>query len=403
MASRRKKLSIVLIAAGIFLVTIVWQINRQPQGRFRIPTGNVIPTISFGWSHGLILASDGSLWTWGENGLGWPTLGLGKISEQPVLCRIDNATNWIGASAGHDHNLAVKSDGSLWAWGANYRQQLGDGTKTKRAIPVRSCAGNDWRQGIAGNVCSFALKTNGTLWAWGLNNFCQLGNGSFKDAPTAVQIGTATNWIKIVAGGVNTAGIQSDGSLWVWGANLSVGNTTPLNTNNLLIPTLLSNETNWVDAVVDYNIGFSVKSDGTLWAWGTDAKIFIKTNYDPTIPTRVGSDNDWQACTGGGCGRHYFLFTKKDRSIWEADGSGTLGKVPLSKTLVALGGGRGKIGAALTGDGAVWTWGRIFGVHQSLDRATVFLSKFSPRFTPYFENYENKETPWLLRNVDSPR
>ncbi len=103
-----------------------------------------------------------------------------------------------------------------------------------------------------------------------------IGNGSFKDAATAVQIGTATNWIKIVAGGVNTAGIQSDGSLWVWGANLSVGNTTPLSTNNLLIPTLLSDETNWVDAVVDYNIGFSIKSDGTLWAWGMTRKYLSK-------------------------------------------------------------------------------------------------------------------------------
>lgn len=398
----RKKL-LVLFAAVCLLILIVFRINRQTHVRLKLPTGNITPTISFGFSHGVILASDGSLWIWGENGLGWPTLGLGKISEQPILCRIDRATNWISASAGHDHNLAVKSDGSLWAWGANYRQQLGDGTKMMRNIPVRSCAGNDWQQAIAGRVYSLALKTNGTLWAWGLNNFCQLGIGSFKDPATAVQIGTATNWIKVIAGGVNTAGIQSDGSLWIWGANLSLGNTTPQSTNNLMVPTLLTADTNWVDVALDYNIGFGVKSDGTLWAWGKDANNFTKTNSSPAIPARIGTESDWQACTGNGCGQHYFLLTKKNRSVWEMNGTSGLREIKVRKNIVALGGGRGEIGAALTDNGEVWTWGRVLCAHKPLDRATVFLSRFSPRFEPYFQNYETKEVPWQLPNVDSPR
>src|SRR5580698_10460234 len=97
---------IVLSVAALALIT-------RETGRLRLPVGQGTPAISLGERHGLILASDGSLWSWGSDFLGWPVLGLGNFTNKStVLRRIGNDTNWVGISAGSaGHNLAIKSDG----------------------------------------------------------------------------------------------------------------------------------------------------------------------------------------------------------------------------------------------------------------------------------------------------
>jgi alpha-tubulin suppressor-like RCC1 family protein len=125
---------------------------------------------------------------------------------------IGSDTNWVRVSAGSDHNLALKSDGTIWSWGANYQGQLGSGNrgmKTSKGTvrvqprPAPMVEGTDWVDVEAGFVDGFALKRDGSLWAWGLNNFGQLGIGSWTDSPGPVQVGTATNWVKIRAAGVS--------------------------------------------------------------------------------------------------------------------------------------------------------------------------------------------------------
>src|SRR5262249_45205919 len=156
--------------------------------------------------------SDGSLWSWGEERLGWPVLGLKntRIQNSTSLRRIGNDNDWASVAVGDSHCLAIKSDGSLWAWGGNFGYQLGDGTKTTRPFPVRSVPGNDWKQAAAGGEHSFAIKNDGTLWAWGRG---YLGNGANARGANPVQVGSAT-WEKIWTGGIQTIGLQPDGSLW---------------------------------------------------------------------------------------------------------------------------------------------------------------------------------------------
>ncbi|MBU2602727.1 MAG: hypothetical protein KKA32_11285 [Actinobacteria bacterium] len=90
-------------------------------------------------------------------------------------------------SAGSDHSLAVRLDGSLWAWGKNSWGQLGDGTSTTRSDPVR-IVHKDWSAVFAGDGNSFALKQDGTLWAWGRNAAGQLGDGTRIDRRAPVQV-----------------------------------------------------------------------------------------------------------------------------------------------------------------------------------------------------------------------
>ena len=351
--------------------------------RLRLPVGPVTPAISMGGTHGLILASDGSLWSWGDNFAGWPVLAQENVRTQAVLHRIGFDHDWIGISSSFTHSLALKSDGTLWAWGENLHGQLGLETggrsDRRRGFPVPSAPGNDWKQPAAGAAHSIALKKNGTLWAWGSNWAGQLGTGSPDEEDWAIkQVGSSTNWIKVWAAGIQNVGQQSDGSLWFWGSLTG----SSADTNRYLIPTRVSPDTNWVDVCFGYFNVFSIKTDGTLWAWGRNAGIYTGGPIqllNPT-PAQVGRDRDWVACAGS----EYFyqLLKKRDGSLWALDAyehrlgdkarnsSVTFKKVELKKDIVAFDvAGRGVTGVALSRDGEVWTWGKVLGEPAAPDDA----------------------------------
>jgi alpha-tubulin suppressor-like RCC1 family protein len=410
-----------LVAGGaVGLVFIGYFLLRAPEGRLKLPAGQRAPMISLGDSHGLALAPDGSLWSWGGEDRGFPVLGLGNKNLTAHLVRIGSDTNWVFASAGDNHNLALKSDGTIWAWGANYRGQLGDGnagirlpnaTPNRQNRPVHTVAGTDWMRVVAGSVTSYALKRDGSLWAWGLNNFGQLGIGSWTDRPKAVQVGTATNWVKIRAGGVSAAGLQADGSLWIWGGSPKLGNSRSLSVENLLVPTRFTLDTNWVDMSVAFNLWLAIKSDGTLWAWGQNAYIYTGASQDACqTPTQIGHDKDWEfVCSSRG--GFYHLLKKRDGTFWVMDASQghhtsvRLRKVNLPPHIVASAAGGGAI-AAMTQDGEVWTCGTILGQHGLRDRFIRFVQAQCWRVGWQVRWESNpsrivREQPWQLRNDDS--
>src|SRR3989344_1483851 len=122
-------------------------------------------------------------------------------------------------SARYKHTIAIKSDGTLWAWGYNLYGQLGDGTTSQRNSPVQIGTDNNWVSISAGGYHTIAIKSDGTLWAWGSNDYGQLGDGTMVDKTTPAQIGTDANWVSISAGDYHTIALKSDGTLWAWGRN----------------------------------------------------------------------------------------------------------------------------------------------------------------------------------------
>lgn len=137
----------IALTLGVGYFGFFSQSHPKQPGKLKLPVGNVTPMVAYGYSRDvIILASDGSLWSWGEERLGWPVLGLGNIHNTVSLRRIGNETDWVSVAVGDSQNLAIKSDGTLWGWGENLNYQLGDGTKKTRPIPVRSISGNDWKQ-----------------------------------------------------------------------------------------------------------------------------------------------------------------------------------------------------------------------------------------------------------------
>ena len=126
--------------------------------------------------HTLGLKADGTLWAWGYNTCG--QLGDGTTTDKHSPVQIGTDNKWMGHSRriwnrpGATSQLGVKADGTIWAWGIQFYGQLGDGTTTDKHSPVRIGTDNKWITSAAGPDRGFhtlAVKTDGTLWAWGYN------------------------------------------------------------------------------------------------------------------------------------------------------------------------------------------------------------------------------------------
>ena len=390
---------VVLATISIVTATIYFHHFHFLQSQ-HLPTGNVEPMIVKSSGYGIILASDGSLWSWGEEPVGWPVLGFANIKNTVSLRRIGNETDWVDVAAAYSHCLAIKSDGTLWAWGGNFSYQLGDGTKISRPTPVSSVPGTDWKQvEVAGGI-SYALKNDGTLWSWG-NDWA----GGNRINTNAVQVETSVNWTKIWAGEGQTVGLKSDGSLWFWGFLQKYFEDRTW----LTVPTRISPDTNWTDVCFGYFTVFAIKSDGTLWTWGLDANYYsgAETNLN-TTPMQIGTDTDWQSCASSSAG-FYQMLRKKDGSLWAMDASDhrtikpdgnykpvTFRKIDLPKDIVAYVSGGDDIGVVLARDGEVWTWGKVIGEHTP----NAF---WGPNNTPFDPKYKVIDKPWQLSIIDAPK
>lgn len=227
--------------------------------------------MAIGDQHTVAIAPDGALWTWGLNYHGEG--GAGTTTYQPTPLQIGMATSWKSISTTGLHTLAIRQDGSLWAWGRNGQGELGTGSIVANTnYPAQVQPGTTWLSVSAGAAYSLAIRQDGTLWAWGNNFAGQLGTGTNPEAWLAspVQVGTATTWRQVSAGRFNhTLAVRTDGTLWAWGANtdgqLGTGTTT-----NQLSPVQIESATTWQSVSAGYSHSLAVRTDGTLWAWGAN-------------------------------------------------------------------------------------------------------------------------------------
>ena len=221
-------------------------------------------TVAVGLYHSVALRTDGTLWTWGRNdqgqlGIGTFTLNAPFGANTPQ--RIGTNANWQAISAGREHTVALCADGTLWTWGQNRFGQLGIGTfspsfpETPSGTNTPQQVGSDtnWQAVAAGHDHTVALRTDGTLWAWGNNGEWGYGTGllgiaTYTNANTPQQVGTDTNW-QVVAAGSHTVALRADGTLWAWGVNnsgqLGIGTFSTNNPPGLNTPQQVGTNTNW--------------------------------------------------------------------------------------------------------------------------------------------------------------
>jgi len=240
------------------------------------------------------IKTDGTLWAWGYNLQG--QLGLGNTTPYSSPKQVGALTNWSKLNLGYDHTLAVKTDGTLWAWGANTHGQLGLGNTTYFSSPKQIGALTNWSNVSCGVYYTLATKTDGTLWGWGYNNYGQLGLNNTTQYSSPKQVGALTNWLTVAAGAYSTFAIKTDGSIWSWGSGssgcLGFGNTT-----NYSSPKQIGSLTNWSTVVINFlgNSPFSIKTDGTLWGWGSNnyGLLGLGDITNRSSPTQIGALTTW--------------------------------------------------------------------------------------------------------------
>ncbi len=258
-----------------------------------------------GDSCGAGIKSNGTLWTWGGNNLG--TLGNNSMTDSNKPIQVGTETDWKTLEAGQAHIIALKNNGTLWGWGDNFQGQLGIGTTTASGvrIPTQIGTDSDWKTISSTYNHTLAIKTNGTLWAWGRNDYTgQLGDGTIINKLSPVQIGTATNWSSISAGDHHSMAIKTDGTLWTWGNN-DEGQFGTNNTSGSLIPLNISATAAGIITYKFVSCGafhtLAIRTDGTLWATGinTDGQIGDGTNTNRTSFVKIGTSADWIFVSAG--------------------------------------------------------------------------------------------------------
>jgi alpha-tubulin suppressor-like RCC1 family protein len=265
-------------------------------------------------AYSIAINSEGKLLAWGLNTYG--QLGDGSTTNRTTPKQIGIGTNWSQVDCGENHTVAIKSDGTLWVWGRNNFGQLGDSTTTDKTSPIQIGTGTNWSQIVCSGYDSYynnggytiAVKSDGTLWAWGSNGNGQLGDGSTITRISPVKIGTATNWSKVATNDFHSAAIKTDGSLWAWGTNYN-GQLGDGTTTGRTAPVKIGSDTNWSKVYCGSEHTVAVKKDGTLWSWGLNSSGQLgdgstQSSYSPVL---IGVDTNW---TQIACGNHTIALNK---------------------------------------------------------------------------------------------
>jgi len=252
--------------------------------------------ISGGGFHRIGLMADSTLWGCGLNAN--YQLGISAITSVDTMMQL-SAKHWRLIKAGSFNSAAIRNDGTLWMAGYNVYGMLGSGdTVTRTGFVCPDSNVKDWKTISVGGSHVLAIKNNGSLWAWGDNSKGEVGLGDTKDLylkPT--QIGKDTDWEQVSAGFFYSLALKKDGTLWSWGDNsyYELGRTTTGIMDTVI--TKVSNDTDWVSASTGCIFAFALKKDGTLWGWGNNVsgQLGISLSIGSvTSPQQVGSDNDWK-------------------------------------------------------------------------------------------------------------
>jgi alpha-tubulin suppressor-like RCC1 family protein len=317
--------------------------------------------------------------SWGDNSFG--ELGDGTLTTRALFRDIAAGSDVIQVAAGRTHNLAVRSDGTVTAWGINDHGALGDGTTTDRSSPVQvSGMTGVITQVAAGEEFSLALRSDGTVWAWGRNDRGQLGRGTTSSGELVpARVAVLNRVTKISAGRDFALALRSDGIVFAWGANRfgQIGNgTTSFSPVTVPVKVAGLSQVTGISAGVDWSLATEISGISALtsvWAWGNndDGQLGDGTTDGHSTPERVTGLP--VSIAGISSGFKFAAVLGTDGAVW-GWGANDLGQLdfapsrPVTRPVneIAAGSRITQISAgffhmlALRSDGTVLGWGSNF-------------------------------------------
>lgn len=325
--------------------------------------------ISTGGGHTLALKSDGTLWAWGLNTQG--QLGDTTFTNRATPIQVPDVANVVAIAAGGSHSVVLKTDGTVWTWGDNEYGQLGDGTTSNNPIPATVSGLTDVVAIAAGAYHTIALKSDGTVWGWGRNSSGQLGDYTETDRPAPVQMmnlpGPAA---RISAHGTHTQVLLADRTAYETGGiqfttfdgdTVRYSISTPYQVNGTFSAPV-------EDVASGYYHAFAIDKNGDLWGWGfNDAgQVGNGTQEDVYEAWRLAGIDQVKQVSAS---YQHSVATRTDGTVraWGWNGYGQVGDGANVNRLspVAVSGpedvlsvaAAGSSSFAVSSDGRVWAWG----------------------------------------------
>ncbi len=281
-----------------------------------------------GLYHNLAVRFNGTAWAWG-------TAGEGRLGDNAITNRsspvsvVGGLTDWCQISAGCTHSSAVRTSGSAWAWGDASYGKLGSNSITNRSSPVSVVGGfSDWCQISGGGCHTAAVRTNGTAWSWGINNCGQLGENATTSRSSPVSVvGGFSDWCQISAGCQHSVAVRTSGSAWAWGANGNgrLGdNTSATNSSPVSV---VGGFTDWCQISAGCAHTVALRTGGTVWSWGFNftGQLGDCTTTAKSSPVSVvGGLTSWCSVSGG-CSHSLAVRTNGSAWGWGRNCCGQLG------------------------------------------------------------------------------
>jgi alpha-tubulin suppressor-like RCC1 family protein len=273
--------------------------------------------------HTLAIQKNGTLWSWGSNS--YKALGLGNTSlaSYSTPQQIGISSNWLKVAAGSNYSGAIKTDGSLWMWGAGINGNLGEGTGCNPgcewsaiSTPTQVGQGYTWSSltmsGRDHGSHTYVVRSDNTIWSFGYND-SMLG-GTKSSTFTPYRIDNSFDWLSVETAGNRTLALKKNFSLWAWGTNTcgEVGDGTQ---TAVAIPKQIGSDTNWTSISASEKHSLAIKSDGSLWSWGCNdnGELGNGSLVAQTAPAQIGTDSDWVEVSAGAS---FSIGRKSNGTIW---------------------------------------------------------------------------------------
>lgn len=298
------------------------------EGSVVVSATSAIAAIDSGANHNCAVRPDHSLECWGVNTSG--QLGLGDNMWRPSPKQVGADNNWRHVTAGGAHTCAINTNGELFCWGENTDGQLGRPDQTYTTNPSQVGKDTDWHSVSAGTRHTCAIKANHHLWCWGNNDDGQLGVGEVGKRVHVPTLVTGDQvWGSVAAGENHTCAVQLDGVLKCWGDNASgqLGVVESYNKSGSVHQ--VGDDQNWTAVAVGGKHSCALKTDTSLWCWGSNMFGQLGTSTSETFrstPQRVGTDLGW---TSVDLGKQHSCATRIDGRLW-CWGDNELGKLGIN-------------------------------------------------------------------------